>query len=824
MSGDWWGGLVRTHRELAIVFLYSVYLYGYVIFVAYGFEVYWSPTEGYGYLPSPVKYCLPIAKAGGRSLSFSLAFLYLSFLRSTTDFLRQFKYLSAVVAFDKFLPSFHILIVYTSFLSLAAHVAGHACDYVSGEFAWNGNFCFGFYENSNEENIVGNHRPTVCLLTTGVIMTVCFLVIVILSFAYICRSRGEEVSKVHTEGWWNWLWTSFVKFVYFCTDCCRRRKKSEGQNERWWRFYFIAHWTLVPVFLILLCIHPSSDGSSNVAIVFIVLFILFVLDMLFRYKWGTRSARILYKAKDGPTLLGTRIEGEGDDCYVVLVLQLTEPVWFKPGQYMLLHSRTLDTCSTVWGFGREFHPFSIASEPGSETVTFIIKADGDWTGKLKAVVHREERLVFTAAGPFGTPAQLQEGFETLVLIASGVGVTPMLSIYKDLARKRDAREPVQSTRYNNEGRTIPFGFFFNFPISFPLLFLVFLELLGSLLNSIYTLFDFESIVYDEVILGLDIAVSGLATVISLVRLLQLLKLQFWFSDGIIVWIGVGFLLGITLIAPACALQLVSYNEGAVITLYALLGVCGFFVLVWFVTFLFIKWKYGMGIAIETKYGVDIAIETLALLLLIVSVILPAYALQLVIDNGDRSTLKDLYLALSVLGFAVAIVSFVRTFHYIASYSKLNAHGGRTSHIYVAVTASFTAAKLFAEMLGDIAVPTSDCVTICCSDPRACAEAVYGIPPAGEAIGIVTLDNYERVDTVPDGRRFSNVNIFRREHIAVKVLKTDLRNIIRRSEDLPIKEVGIFYCGKDVVYTTLESCITGLQREDNVRISLAKENF
>eukprot|EP00975_Prorocentrum_lima_P028772 6045293-Prorocentrum_lima.AAC.1 len=34
----------------------------------------------------------------------------------------------------------------------------------------------------------------------------------------------------------------------------------------------------------------------------------------------------------------------------------------------------------------EFHPFTIASAPEDEEVTFIIKASGDWTSKLLGLV------------------------------------------------------------------------------------------------------------------------------------------------------------------------------------------------------------------------------------------------------------------------------------------------------------------------------------------------------------------------------------------------------------------------------------------------------
>eukprot|EP00899_Mesostigma_viride_P008918 jgi/Mesvir1/18027/Mv09350-RA.1 len=129
----------------------------------------------------------------------------------------------------------------------------------------------------------------------------------------------------------------------------------------------------------------------------------------------------------------------------------------------------------------EYHPFTIASSPLEDTTRFYIKALGDWTRALLALAKqaprehvgsspREEGKAAPAAsdastdpqapaqappgdsrvapspppvtvtvkvtGPFGAPAQHFSQFAKVVLVSTGIGVTPMSSIIRDLFFRR----------------------------------------------------------------------------------------------------------------------------------------------------------------------------------------------------------------------------------------------------------------------------------------------------------------------------------------------------------------------------------------------------
>jgi hypothetical protein len=92
----------------------------------------------------------------------------------------------------------------------------------------------------------------------------------------------------------------------------------------------------------------------------------------------------------------------------------------------------------------EYHPFSIASGPNEDHLTFYIKAAGDWTEKLQAITKQQaaEKGQETAGhseislyleGPYGNlsiDVFDAETYPVAIMISGGVGITPMLGMLK----------------------------------------------------------------------------------------------------------------------------------------------------------------------------------------------------------------------------------------------------------------------------------------------------------------------------------------------------------------------------------------------------------
>merc|ERR1712187_885855 len=86
----------------------------------------------------------------------------------------------------------------------------------------------------------------------------------------------------------------------------------------------------------------------------------------------------------------------------------------------------------------EWHPFSLATSDVATKMEFIIKDLGYWTRKLGQFVGRLEVKV-EVRGPIIAPASEALEHKRPLLIASGIGITPFLSILHRLVYHRIAQ-------------------------------------------------------------------------------------------------------------------------------------------------------------------------------------------------------------------------------------------------------------------------------------------------------------------------------------------------------------------------------------------------
>jgi predicted ferric reductase len=124
----------------------------------------------------------------------------------------------------------------------------------------------------------------------------------------------------------------------------------------------------------------------------------------------------------------------------VLHLELEKPAFrYKSGQYCFLNCPVISR--------HEWHPFTISSAPEEEFLTFHIRCVGDWTNALMDLLNPAKRPtvvidkdstpdgkthLLKIDGPFGTAAEYVFNFETVMLVAAGIGVTPYASLLKHL--------------------------------------------------------------------------------------------------------------------------------------------------------------------------------------------------------------------------------------------------------------------------------------------------------------------------------------------------------------------------------------------------------
>ncbi|MFO8080627.1 MAG: ferredoxin reductase family protein [Armatimonadota bacterium] len=101
-----------------------------------------------------------------------------------------------------------------------------------------------------------------------------------------------------------------------------------------------------------------------------------------------------------------------------------------PGQFALLTIHRDDARD-------ERHPFTIASPPREDgSVSFTIKESGDYTDRIGETPEGASAVV---EAPWGQFCHLRHGGERLVMIAGGVGITPILSMLRYMAAREDQR-------------------------------------------------------------------------------------------------------------------------------------------------------------------------------------------------------------------------------------------------------------------------------------------------------------------------------------------------------------------------------------------------
>ena len=210
--------------------------------------------------------------------------------------------------------------------------------------------------------------------------------------------------------------------TFFFTTLQVFRKTAAG--FRWfWTFHITGIATAYP----LLIIHGTCRGHPIFLYVALLPLALYIFDASMRRK-NIHSVNILR----------WRVHDDDGQQITELVLERPKNFSYTPGQYAELKFAPIST--------REWHPFTIASSPGegkstNNEIVFYIKNAGRWTGALMDYASAYDlskspkSMQILIRGPHGAPAMNYTEYKHILVIGSGVGVTPLLSIWNYLMEK-----------------------------------------------------------------------------------------------------------------------------------------------------------------------------------------------------------------------------------------------------------------------------------------------------------------------------------------------------------------------------------------------------
>lgn len=225
-------------------------------------------------------------------------------------------------------------------------------------------------------------------------------------------------------------------------------------RRRFFDFFLRMHWVLFIAIIVGSLLHNITLAYLGAAI--------WGVDALYRlvylprlYKHGSSEARLRKRAQtvNGITATNKKHDGVAAPSQVratklssdIVRIQFPtvradtgERFLYEPGQFAFLCVPQLSLL--------QWHPFSISSMPHESFVTFHVKVLGDWTSKLLKLVERADQsggegdgvpLEIFLDGPVGQvaldiDAQSQMNYSYFVLLAGGIGVTPMKAIVNQL--------------------------------------------------------------------------------------------------------------------------------------------------------------------------------------------------------------------------------------------------------------------------------------------------------------------------------------------------------------------------------------------------------
>lgn len=222
--------------------------------------------------------------------------------------------------------------------------------------------------------------------------------------------------------------TATVALLLICWLSLRRR--SMGTRYEQWR---MVHAILAVVVLAgtYLHIYFLNHLMRDVAERSVFLAVLLFIAGVFGNRWLLRPLRSRRRAY---VIKSVRTETASTSTMTLAPARRRQPgLRYRAGQFAWIR---LDS-----PFGPlQGHPFTIASAPDdSREIQFTIRNAGDFTGSVTVLA--PGRKVFVD-GPYGDFNDDHLTCKSLLLVSAGIGITPMMSILRSHAHRRDRRPHV----------------------------------------------------------------------------------------------------------------------------------------------------------------------------------------------------------------------------------------------------------------------------------------------------------------------------------------------------------------------------------------------
>lgn len=206
--------------------------------------------------------------------------------------------------------------------------------------------------------------------------------------------------------------------LWFIVASSRGRRFLKLEYQSWRRL----HGLVFPV-TGLIVIHAAARGSDIKSGLPLGLGLVLIAAYGGIFVWVKRIKAGRLRGSPFPVLAVERLGPK----VTALTLGAPQGIDFKhsPGQFALI--KPLES-----GLEQEEHPFTISSPSGEKgSISFAIKASGDFSGSVDRLKPGD---IFQVDGPYGQFGYLFHPSVELIFIAGGIGITPMMSMLRHMAR------------------------------------------------------------------------------------------------------------------------------------------------------------------------------------------------------------------------------------------------------------------------------------------------------------------------------------------------------------------------------------------------------
>ncbi len=214
----------------------------------------------------------------------------------------------------------------------------------------------------------------------------------------------------------------FLSIVFVSLEMVRRKLR----YEYWYYIHVLLYGAIILSFGHQLALGNDLTSDSVRYYWQILFFGTFALVLFYRF---LKPAWISWR-QDFRVI---KIERETDD---VVSVYFSGNIYVKPGQFVLVRF-------FARGFWWESHPFTISGLP----MRITVKAVGDFTSKLEKVPIGTRVFI---EGPLGRFIFERSGSSKVLLIAGGIGITPLRMLFERFSNAKRDIKLIYAARSNND--------------------------------------------------------------------------------------------------------------------------------------------------------------------------------------------------------------------------------------------------------------------------------------------------------------------------------------------------------------------------------------